>query len=36
MTNVGGSPITSLIVTAEDGTVAGLIRVQELLRAGLA
>jgi arabinose-5-phosphate isomerase len=36
MTNAGGSPITSLIVTAEDGTVAGLIRVQELLRAGLA
>ena len=36
MTNAGGSPITSLIVTAENGTVAGLIRVQELLRAGLA
>lgn len=36
MTNAGGSPITSLIVTGEDGTVAGLIRVQELLRAGIA
>lgn len=36
MVNAGGNPITSLIVTAQDGTVAGLIRIQELLKAGIA
>ena len=36
MVNAGGNPITSLIVTAPDGTVAGLIRIQELLKAGIA
>ena len=36
MVNQGGNPITSLVVTAEDGSVAGLIRIQELLKAGIA
>lgn len=35
MVNAGKTPITTLIV-AEDGQVSGLIRIQELLRAGLA
>ncbi len=36
MVNQGGNPITSLVVTAADGSVAGLIRIQELLKAGIA
>lgn len=36
MLNKGGSPITSLVVTDEDKKAVGLIRVQELLRAGIA
>lgn len=36
MLNAGGTPITSLIVAKDDKTVAGLIRIQELLRAGIA
>lgn len=36
MVNKGGTPITSLIAANPDGTVAGLIRIQELLRAGIA
>jgi len=35
MLNPDGKPITSLVVLHDDRTVAGLIRVQELLRAGL-
>jgi arabinose-5-phosphate isomerase len=35
MLNAGGTPITSLVVADRDGHVVGLIRVQELLRAGL-
>ncbi len=36
MLNAGGTPITSLIVADAQGCVSGLIRVQELLRAGIA
>lgn len=36
MVNEGGTPVTSLIVTAGEGRVAGLIRIQELLKAGIA
>jgi len=36
MLNEGGTPITSLIVATTDGSIAGLIRIQELLRAGIA
>ena len=35
MVNPGGNPITSLVVATSDGRVTGLIRVQELLKAGL-
>ena len=35
MVNGFGSPITSLIV-ADNGKIAGLVRIQELLRAGIA
>lgn len=35
MLNTGGTPITSLVVADRDRHVMGLIRVQELLRAGL-
>ena len=35
MLNAGGTPITSLVVADKDSHVVGLIRVQELLRAGL-
>lgn len=36
MLNEGGTPITSLIAAKADGSIAGLIRIQELLRAGIA
>jgi arabinose-5-phosphate isomerase len=36
MLNSGGNPITSLVVADENGKISGLIRVQELLRAGIA
>lgn len=36
MMNPQGTPITSLVAVKENGAVAGLIRVQELLRAGIA
>lgn len=36
MVGTGSSPVTSLVVTGPSGAVAGLIRIQELLKAGIA